>query len=78
MKFSQWWQGQPDNFAQGVIWSDKKWFVKRTPPNQQKERYWALVHPHEFEEPQNQGGGKIMVWVARVGIIDGNLLSVLV
>jgi inhibitor of nuclear factor kappa-B kinase subunit alpha len=73
MEFCQWWHRQPDNFAQVVIWSDEKWFVRKTPPNRQNERYWALVHPHEFEEHQKQGGEKIMAWV---GIVDGEILSV--
>jgi len=73
MRFCEWWQRQPDDFAQKVVWSDEKWFVRKTPPNRQNERYWALVHPHEFEEQQKQGGDKIMAWV---GLVDGGILSV--
>ena len=54
--FLQWWQQQPDQFSQKVLWNDEKWFVKKTAPNRQNERCWALVHPHEYVEHQQIGG----------------------
>ena len=73
LHFCQWWQQQPDQFSQKVLWSDEKWFVKKTAPNRQNERCWALVHPHEYVEHQQQGGEKMMAWV---GIVDGEILPV--
>jgi hypothetical protein len=56
-----------------VIWSDEKWFVKRTSPNRQNERYWSVINPHQYVECANQGDEKVMAWV---GLIDGKILPV--
>ena len=44
----------------------KKWFVRKTSLNRQNERYWVLVHLHEFEEQLKQRGKKLMAWVGLV------------
>ena len=73
MVFCQWLVKQPEDFVQRVVWSDEKWFFKKTPTNQHNERTWSLVHPHDYEEQQEQGGEKVMAWV---GIVDGRVLPV--
>lgn len=73
VKFCEWLLAQPDDFVQNVIWSDEKWFFKKTPSNTKNERIWSLVQPHEYEEQQEQGGEKVMAWV---GVIDGRILPV--
>ena len=51
--FCDWVVKQPEDFVQRIIWSDEKWFFKKTRIKRHNERAWSLVHPHEYEEQQD-------------------------
>ena len=41
LDYNKWLLEQPENFANFVIWTDKKIFLLHTCPNKQNERYWS-------------------------------------
>ena len=54
-----------------VIWSDEKWFVRRTRPNKQNERYWEPFDPEIEVDCRVQGDEKVMCWC---GLINGKII----
>ena len=54
-----------------VIWSDEKWFVRRTRPNKQNERYWEPFDPEIEVDCRVQVDEKVMCWC---GLINGKII----
>ena len=73
MSACEYWLTFPETWFERVIWTDEKWFVLRSPPHSQNDRYWAPVHRHEVVECKKAHGEKMMAWV---GIVDGRCLPV--
>lgn len=69
----EFWLTFPESWFERVIWTDEKWFVLRSPPHSQNDRYWAPANQHEVVECNKAHGEKIMAWV---GIVDGRCLPV--
>ena len=57
-----------ESWFERIIWTNEKWFVLRSPPHSQNDRYWAPANPHEVVECKKAQGEKIMAWV---GFVDG-------
>ena len=62
--FCNWFLEQPENFHRRVIWGDEKWFCLNPKPNRQNFRTWSLHNPHNFMDLKEQGGQKVMCFVA--------------
>ena len=73
VEFCRWFISQPEDFAQKVLWSDKKWFVLHMAPNTKNDVMWAPWNPHEEVECKRQGDSKVMAWC---GMVDGRMLVV--
>ena len=43
----EFWLTFPESWFERVIWTDEKWFVLRSPPHSQNDRYWAPANQHE-------------------------------
>ena len=55
-----------ESWFERIIWTDEKWFVLRSPPHSQNDRYWAPANAHEVVECKKAHDEKIMAWVGSV------------
>ena len=56
----EFWLTFPESWFERVIWTDEKWFVLRSPPHSQNNRFWAPANQHEVLECNKAHGEKII------------------
>ena len=61
-----------DFFSKKVVWGDEKYFVLKSSPNSQNDRFWSPVNPFDNVACKEQGMAKAMCWV---GMVDGEIIG---